>query len=82
LREQRGEQKDSGSRATAIQGTPRDSATSGAPINGIAYEDQLLFIFSLIPIVGVAFKVGEATKIGWYSDLQKVLHNISLETVS
>ena len=49
----------------------------------VSYDDQLLFIFSLIPIVGVAFKIGEATKMGWYTDLEKGLHSgLSLETIS
>jgi len=59
-------------------------ASIGADKFGLwSYDGQLLFIFSLIPIAGIAFTVGKATNMGWYSDFQKFLHGgLSTEMIS
>jgi hypothetical protein len=64
--------------------TALTEASIGADKFGLwSYDDQLLFVFSLIPIAGIAFKVGKATNMGWYNDLQKALHGgLSMETIT
>lgn len=41
----------------------------------VGYEDQLVFIFELIPFLGVALKAIENAPPSWYTDFKRGAHN-------